>query len=97
MKDEHLDRALDNLLALQHDDGCWEGEMVWCTMILSQYVIVQHLAGRKWDDATRAGIIRHYEVTRRIPRAPGDCTRSPQATFSSQPWRMWRCGCSGCP
>src|ERR1700739_3043397 len=59
-----LDRAFNQLLFLQRDDGCWEGEMVWCTMILSQYVIVQHLAGRKWDEATRAGIIRHFQVTR---------------------------------
>jgi 2,3-oxidosqualene cyclase len=58
------DRALAHLLALQQDNGCWEGEMVWCTMILSQYVIVQHLTGRDWDEATRAGIICHYQVTR---------------------------------
>jgi len=61
---EHSDGAFAHLLSLQHDNGCWEGEMVWCTMILSQYVIVQHLAGRKWDDAARAGIIQHYQVTR---------------------------------
>src|SRR5579872_5994631 len=61
---EHIERAFRHLLSLQHDNGCWEGEMAWCTMILSQYVIVQHLAGRQWDEATRAGIIRHYEATR---------------------------------
>jgi 2,3-oxidosqualene cyclase len=60
----HRDAAFDHLLSLQHDNGCWEGEMAWCTMILSQYVIVQHLAGRKWHETTRAGIIRHYQVTR---------------------------------
>ena len=26
-------------------DGCWEGEMVWNTMILSQYVIVRRVVG----------------------------------------------------
>jgi lanosterol synthase len=39
--------------------------MVWCTMILSQYVIVQHIVGRTWDEGTRASIVRHYEVTQR--------------------------------
>jgi 2,3-oxidosqualene cyclase len=68
---EHIDRAFNQLLSLQHDNGCWEGEMVWCTMILSQYVIVQHLAGRQWDEATRAGIIRHYQVTRTLDGAWG--------------------------
>lgn len=57
-------RALDHLLSLQQPDGCWEGEMVWCTMILSQVVIVRHIVGQGWDEQTRARIIRHYEVTR---------------------------------
>src|SRR5262249_13676938 len=59
-----VDAAIDHLLSLQRDDGCWEGEMVWCTMILSQYVIVHSVAGRSWDAHTRAAIVRHYEVTR---------------------------------
>jgi 2,3-oxidosqualene cyclase len=60
-----LDRAVAHLLSLQQDNGCWEGEMVWCTMILSQFVIVQHIVGHSWDQATQARIVRHYEVTRR--------------------------------
>src|SRR5688572_25231667 len=59
-----LEAALDHLRSLQHDDGCWEGEMVWCTMILSQHVIVRHVLGQRWDDATRTQIIRRFEVTR---------------------------------
>jgi lanosterol synthase len=59
-----LESAVGHLLSLQHEDGCWEGEMVWCTMILSQYVIVHHLAGRRWEDEVRAGIIRHYQIAR---------------------------------
>jgi lanosterol synthase len=60
-----LDRGVTALLAQQRPEGCWEGEMVWCTMILSQYVIVQHIVGRAWDERTRTLIVRHYEVTRR--------------------------------
>src|SRR5437763_16097018 len=69
--DDSLRRALAHLLTLQKDDGCWEGEMVWCTMILSQYVIVQHLTGRRWDEVVRQGVIRQYQVTRTADGAWG--------------------------
>src|SRR5438552_9813433 len=59
-----LERGLAHLLSLQQPDGCWEGEMVWCTMILSQYVIVRHIVGWSPDEATRTRIVRHFEVTR---------------------------------
>ena len=59
-----LNQAMEGLLTQQHDNGCWEGEMVWCTMILSQVVIVRHLAGRPWNERQRAQIIRNYQVTR---------------------------------
>src|SRR5439155_18012460 len=36
--DPALERGVAHLLRLEQDNGCWEGEMVWCTMILSQYV-----------------------------------------------------------
>ena len=36
--------------------------MVWCTMILSQYVIVQHITGCKWENDVRRDIIHHYET-----------------------------------
>src|SRR6266851_7629296 len=57
-------RAIDHLLSLQSARGDWEGEMVWCPMITAQYVIVQQIVGRKIDDAARAGLVRHFEVTR---------------------------------
>src|SRR5438132_13835096 len=60
-----VERSLAHLASLQKADGCWEGEMVWCTMILSQYVIVRHLAGRPCEDVEREHIVRHYESTRR--------------------------------
>ena len=60
-----LARALDWLAGQQHGDGCWEGEVVWCPMILAQYVIVQRILGRALDEPTRQGIIRHFEITRK--------------------------------
>ena len=58
------DRALVHLLSLQRADGSWEGEVVWCTMILSQYVIVQRATARTIDDRARQDIVRHYAATR---------------------------------
>ena len=58
-------RALQHLVSLQHADGCWEGEVVWNTMLLSQYVIVHRIVGSPPpSDAERARMIRYYEVTR---------------------------------
>jgi len=59
-----LDRGITYLLSQQREDGCWEGEMVWCTMILSQYIIVQTIAGRSFDEQTRSQMIKYYRTTR---------------------------------
>ena len=57
--------ALAHLIGLQHPDGGWEGEMVWNTMLLSQYVIVHRIVGRAISpEDARAQMIQHYEVTR---------------------------------
>ncbi len=60
------DRALQHLLSLQREDGSWEGEVVWCTMILSQYVSVRHIVGRTFSADERRDIVRHYEATRTV-------------------------------
>ena len=39
-------RAAAHLLSLQQANGCWEGEMAWNTMILSQRVILSRITGR---------------------------------------------------
>jgi squalene/oxidosqualene cyclase-like protein len=57
-------RASAHLLSLQHAGGCWEGEMAWNTMILSQRVILSRITGRLPDVADRAGMVRHFEATR---------------------------------
>ncbi|MSP60851.1 MAG: 2,3-oxidosqualene cyclase [Myxococcales bacterium] len=70
-RQDALARAASHLLAQQRADGSWEGEMVWNTMILSQHVIVRAIVGRPFDEATRAGILRHYQVTRTLDGAWG--------------------------
>lgn len=59
-----VDRGVRHLLDQQRQDGCWEGEMVWCTMILSQHVIVRTVTGHSFDEHTRSQIIKHYRATR---------------------------------
>ncbi len=63
--------AVSHLLAIQKPDGGWEGEMVWNTMILSQYVIVQHAVGRRIAPSAAGKMIQHYRVTRTADGAWG--------------------------
>src|SRR5262249_37543379 len=55
---------LDYLASIQHESGYWEAEMVWNTMLLSQYVILQTIVGRPIDAETRRLIVKHYQITR---------------------------------
>src|SRR5215475_3493096 len=66
-----LERGIRDLLAHQRENGSWEGEMVWCTMILSQYIIVQRTVGRSFDPETRAGMVKYFEVSRTAERVWG--------------------------
>ena len=59
-----LPRAIDHLTSLQHPAGYWEAEMVWNTMLLSQWVLVQKIVGREITEDRKRRILRHYEVTR---------------------------------
>lgn len=76
----HL-RAVQHLLSLQKPDGGWEGEMVWNTIILSQYVIVQRAVGRKIPEATVREMIKHYRVTRTKEGGWGMHGESPPYVF----------------
>lgn len=58
-----LGRAVEHLASLQHAAGYWEAEMVWNSMLLSQWVIVQTITGRTIPEDRKRRAIRHYEVT----------------------------------
>lgn len=58
-----LHASVPALLKKQKPEGSWEGEVVWCSMILSQYVIVERIVGREIPEAHRQGILRHFTVT----------------------------------
>ena len=55
--------AVDHLLSLQKPECDWEGEMVWCTMILAQAVLVRHIVGKPYSPEDSSKIIKHFSVT----------------------------------
>lgn len=76
-----LDRALSHLLSIQNAEGGWEGEMVWNTMILSQYVIVMKTLGRPIPELARDKMLLHYRVTRNRDGGWGMHSESPSYVF----------------
>jgi lanosterol synthase len=69
------------LISRQRPDGCWEGEMSWNTMILSQRVILSGVTGRMPADADQAGMIRHYAATRTAEGGWGQHREAPPSVF----------------
>ena len=55
-----LRRGIAHLASIQRPDGAWEGEVVWNSMLLAQYIFVQTIVGRPIDEATRRRMIRHF-------------------------------------
>jgi Squalene-hopene cyclase N-terminal domain len=64
--DEALAAAVANLVGQQGEPGCWEGEVAWNTMLLSQYVLACRMVGR-WPlpEHDRGQILCHYRAARR--------------------------------
>ena len=48
------------LIDRQYPDGCWEGEMVWSTVILSQTAIARHIIGFPFSTDDAALALRYY-------------------------------------
>jgi 2,3-oxidosqualene cyclase len=76
-----LTKAVANLKALQHPDGSFEGEVVWCPMILAQYVILRGFLQQQIVGAERARILRHFEHTRRPDGGWGLHAEAPSYVF----------------
>jgi squalene/oxidosqualene cyclase-like protein len=62
--EDGLRLAVRHLLSIQGSDGQWEGEMVWNTMLLSQYVLVCRFTQWPLSAESRRRTIRHFAVTR---------------------------------
>jgi lanosterol synthase len=76
-----LARALDHLRRLQRVDGSFEGEVVWCPMILGQYVMLRTFLQRPIAPAERARMVHHFERTRRPDGGWGLHAESPSYVF----------------
>jgi lanosterol synthase len=58
------DRATEHLLALQHANGCWEGEMAWCPVVTAQVAITRHVVGQPFSAEDAAQIILYFQQSR---------------------------------
>jgi lanosterol synthase len=74
-------RAQRHLLSLQKAEGDWEGEMVWCSMILAQAVIVRTITGRPYAEIEKQLIIRHFSITQGADGSWGMHPESPGYVF----------------
>jgi 2,3-oxidosqualene cyclase len=74
-------RAFRRLLDVQQSGGDWEGEMVWCSMILAQAVIVRTVLGLPYADAEKAQITRHFNCTQLSDGSWGMHPESPGYVF----------------
>jgi lanosterol synthase len=75
------ERGIAYLRSLQRSDGSFEGEVVWCPMILAQYVILRTVLERPLTESERAGMILHFRRTKRQPAGWGLHPESPPYVF----------------
>jgi lanosterol synthase len=59
-----LERGVQALVALQDEDGSFEGECIWCPMLAAQMVLTWHLLGRPMDETRKRRVLLHFERTR---------------------------------
>ena len=60
-----LGKAVAHLRSLQRADGSFEAEVVWCPMILAQYVMLREFLRRPIPQPERDRMIHHFARTRR--------------------------------
>jgi len=75
------EKAVHYLLTQQKAAGDFEGEMVWCTMILAQSVIVRTIVGKPYSDQDRKKIYRHFKVSQATDGSFGMHPESPGYVF----------------
>ncbi len=53
-------RGAEALVRQQHEDGSWNGEVVWCPMLAAQYALTHELLGRPLSDDRRESLLRGF-------------------------------------
>ncbi|BAZ11745.1 squalene/oxidosqualene cyclase [Calothrix sp. NIES-4071] len=60
----NLQQGVNALCRLQQADGSWEGEVVWCPMLVAQYVLMCHITQTPIAAERRDTILRQFATTR---------------------------------
>lgn len=74
-------QAAEHLLSLQHANGCWEGEMMWCPVVTAQVAIARHVVGLPFSAAEAERILLHFERTQTADGAFGLHLEHPGSVF----------------
>ncbi len=59
-----LRSAAERLLRLQSEEGAWEGEMTWCSMLTAQYALLHYIMARPIAPERRRLLLHSFEQTR---------------------------------
>ena len=76
-----LTKGLAHLERIQWDRGCWVGEVVWCPMLLAQYVMVSATIGRAIPSRKRELFLRYFRAWQRADGSFGMHAESPGYVF----------------
>jgi lanosterol synthase len=52
------------LIALQDEDGSWEGECIWSALLAAEYVLAWHVMGRTIPETRKQRILLHFQRAR---------------------------------
>ena len=59
-----LERGVNALCRMQREDGSWEGECVWNSMLAAQYAITAHVIRLDVSESRRRGLLTQFRATR---------------------------------
>lgn len=58
----HLKQGIAYLVSTQQQTGCVEGEVVWCSVITAQYVLVAHMTHQEIPAARQSKLLRYFRA-----------------------------------
>lgn len=57
-----LSNAIDYLIALQKNEGCISGEVVWCTLMTAQYIIIAYITQQEISLSRKDKFIKYFQT-----------------------------------
>ena len=61
-----IKKSFSYLEFIQEEDGCWEGEMIWCPMITAQYTIVSYIIGVKISQQKKKNLFNILKIIKML-------------------------------